>query len=156
MNQRNTTAVPNHILDDALRLLKEVELKVLLVIIRQTIGWQKDQDWISTTQLCTKTGACKKTVLRAVKALLAHNLIHTLNQEGRKFFRLAGNNCLSPENNLPYDREHVSFSIGKNVPLTKYTLTKPCRENILPREDTRAKMQEIRNDLLAWGIIKPR
>jgi phage replication O-like protein O len=152
MHQRNTTAVPNYILDSALRLLKEVELKVLLVIIRQTVGWQKDHDWISTTQLCSKTGSCRKAVLVAVKSLIHHNLIHTRSHEGRTFFRLAWN-CPPHENNLPQSKEHISFSIGKNLPPTKYTLTKSCKEKNFPREDTKAKMQEVRNYLIAQGII---
>jgi phage replication O-like protein O len=147
MNHRNTTAVPNHILDDSLSMLKEVELKVLLVVIRQTIGWNKDQDWIATSQLCTKTGACRKAVLVAVKNLCKRNLISKRTLDGRTFFHLTGNNLPSTSKILPRSGEYFSFPIGNNCPPTKDTVTK--------RADTAEKMQAIRNDLLAWGIIKP-
>ncbi len=146
MNHRNTTAVPNQILDDALSLLKEVELKVLLVNIRQTIGWNKDHDWIATSQFCTKTGACSKAVLSAVKNLQKQNLITTFSQEGRTYFRLAGKNLPVTRKILPRSEELFSFPMRKNSPPTKDTVTK--------RADTAEKMQEIKSFLLAQGIIK--
>lgn len=146
MNHRNTTAVPNHILDDALRMLKEVELKVLLVIVRQTIGWNKDRDWISTSQLCAKTGACSKAVLLSIKCLECKNLITTHNQEGRIYFQLAGKNLPSTRKILPSSGEQCSLIMRKNCLPTKDTVTK--------RSDTSEKMQEIRSFLLAQGIIK--
>jgi phage replication O-like protein O len=146
MNHRNTTAVPNHILDDALSLLKEVELKVLLVIVRQTIGWNKDHDWIATSQLCIKTGACRKAVLVAIKNLQKYNLITTNSQEGRIYFRLAGKNLPSTRKILPRSEEYFSLHARKNCPPTKDTVTK--------RSDNSEKMQEIRSFLLAQGIIK--
>lgn len=39
MNYQETTMIPNIILDSYLKTLSGKELKVLVVIIRQTLGW---------------------------------------------------------------------------------------------------------------------
>lgn len=52
----NTTQVPNVILDEWMPKLKDIELRVLLVVVRQTLGWlenaetgtRKEKDWIRT------------------------------------------------------------------------------------------------------------
>jgi len=36
------TKVPNHLLDQLMPNLKDTELRVLLILIRQTSGWQKE------------------------------------------------------------------------------------------------------------------
>ena len=57
MMLNQTTPVPNILFDALLPTLTESELKVLLVIIRQTYGWfdfktkkRKQRDWISYSQ----------------------------------------------------------------------------------------------------------
>jgi len=51
----NRTGVPNQVFDIHLQHLGYAELKILLVIIRQTYGWRdkktkshKERDWISS------------------------------------------------------------------------------------------------------------
>ena len=52
--QTKSTPVPNAVFDEHLKELKAAELKVLLIIIRQTLGWEdkssrsqrKECDWI--------------------------------------------------------------------------------------------------------------
>jgi hypothetical protein len=39
MTYKHTTQVPNILFDTHLRELTESELKILLIVIRQTIGW---------------------------------------------------------------------------------------------------------------------
>ena len=71
MRQLNTTPVPNVILDSYLKQLNSTELKVLLVVIRQTLGWadrrgmfgRKETDWISGSQLKQKTGSSKRAII---------------------------------------------------------------------------------------------
>ena len=69
--------------DAYLKVLKPAELKVVLTIIRQTIGWQKDRDWISTSQFVKKTGLSRKAVYGAIEQLIARGLIAVMDSEGR-------------------------------------------------------------------------
>lgn len=86
----NTTPVPNVLFDVHLKELKLAELKVLLIIIRQTLGWEdkrnksarKEMDWISNSQLVVKTGNSARAINDAISVLSDMNLIEVFSQSG--------------------------------------------------------------------------
>lgn len=88
--QPNTTQVPHHIIREWMPRLKDVELRVLLIITDQTLGWiadektgrRKERDWISRHQLETKTGRTRFHVSKAVSALTEYGLIDALAEDG--------------------------------------------------------------------------
>ncbi|MBI4930184.1 MAG: replication protein [Bacteroidetes bacterium] len=80
--QVKTTPVPNFLLDEHLRNLKGTELKMLLVIIRQTLGWKKESDWISASQLKAKTGCSQRSITSAIEMLAGKNFIEVFSEEG--------------------------------------------------------------------------
>jgi hypothetical protein len=65
----NTTQVPNVLLDKVMPLLPEAPLKVLLVIIRFTYGFQKHSERVGFGQLAERSGLGRREVIRAVKIL---------------------------------------------------------------------------------------
>ncbi|MEO0582145.1 MAG: hypothetical protein AAF135_07985 [Bacteroidota bacterium] len=77
------TPIPNEVFDVYLRELKPGELKVLLLVLRQTLGYvkhkgskrRKDRDWISISQFKGKTGCDAKTISKAIQALIELELI---------------------------------------------------------------------------------
>src|SRR5690349_21150276 len=83
MNGTHTTPVPNMLFDVILRELSGAELKVLLIIIRQTLGWRdptakfgrKEQDWISGTHLQSKTALSRRAISIAIDQLVKRELI---------------------------------------------------------------------------------
>jgi len=85
-----TTPVPNFVLDCLLSELTSTELKVLLVIIRQTLGWadsrgkygRKEFDWISGSQLKVKTGCSERAITSAIGTLTRRELIRVQNDRG--------------------------------------------------------------------------
>ena len=100
MNYANTTSVPNYLFDSLLPHLSIAEVKVLMIIIRQTIGWKdekskngrKCRDWISSSQLQNKTGCSRRAISTGLKNLVQKGLIvvsgfdntELLNPEERK------------------------------------------------------------------------
>jgi hypothetical protein len=86
----STTPVPNIVFDRYLKELKLAELKILLVIIRQTVGWtdkfskskRKEMDWISSNQLAMKTGSSFRAINEAVQLLVQKKLIEVLSSSG--------------------------------------------------------------------------
>lgn len=70
--------------------LKDVELRVLLVITDQTLGWiedvatgrRKEKDWISRGQLMKKTGRGHSSVSVAVEKLVANQIIEAYDAGG--------------------------------------------------------------------------
>ena len=86
----STTPVPNMLFDAYLKELKQAELKVLLIIIRQTLGWKdkktkserKELDWISGSQLALKTGSSQRAINDAIQSLVKKQLIEILSRTG--------------------------------------------------------------------------
>ena len=75
------TQVPDDLFDFLLPTLNEAELKVLLYIIRRTLGFKKHQDQISLSQIEKGTrhdrgvGLSKRTIIRALQSLEKRNCI---------------------------------------------------------------------------------
>ena len=76
-----TVPVPNALFDDLLPTLRDTELRVLLVVIRQTAGWRDQQgrtkarDWLSHRQLVKRTGRGSEAVSGAVDRLARRGLL---------------------------------------------------------------------------------
>lgn len=77
--------VPNRLFDEILPKLSDTELRVLLIVLRQTWGFRegddlggwryKRRDWISHRQLLQKTGRKSEAVSKAIQSLVAASLI---------------------------------------------------------------------------------
>lgn len=86
-----TTPVPNALLDQVMPTLRDTELRVLLVVVRQTRGWQdgpnvsqrKERDWLTQSQLMGRTGRGSGAVAHAVEALVQVGLIEVQDRTGR-------------------------------------------------------------------------
>jgi phage replication O-like protein O len=104
MTLEKTTPVPNAVLDAYLMNLKYAELKVLLVVIRQTYGWvhpknpkkRKEFDRITIETFVKKTGCSRRAVSDAIDSLIKEHLIDVLDYDG---------NCLM----APSHRKGKSF-----------------------------------------------
>lgn len=80
----NSFQVPNALVDDIISTLNANSLKCYLVIVRKTVGWNKEWDKISTTQLMQLTGIKKKdTIYNAIKELENLNLIECDKTQGK-------------------------------------------------------------------------
>jgi hypothetical protein len=89
MITKQITQVPNFLFDEYLTELTEAELKVTLVILRQTAGWidlktgeRKARDRISGFQFREKTGLSKRVITKAIKSLVAKQLIQVTDFKG--------------------------------------------------------------------------
>jgi hypothetical protein len=85
--------IPNRLFDEVMPELSDTELRVLLVVFRQTAGWKegddlggwrhKRRDWISHRQLIGKTGRKSEAVSRAIEALVNCSLVVVEDVSGR-------------------------------------------------------------------------
>jgi phage replication O-like protein O len=69
------TKLYDYIVDQYLPELSGSELKVLIIIIRSTIGWNKEKDRITQGQFCTRTRLSRRAVSSAITSLEAQGLI---------------------------------------------------------------------------------
>jgi len=87
---RCMTMIPNEVMDVYLRELKLGELKVLLVVLRQTLGYQakpgspyrKARDWIAISRMQELTGCDRKTIAKAIQRLIALETILVTDRAG--------------------------------------------------------------------------
>lgn len=86
-----TTPIPNGLLDRVMPTLRDTELRVLLVVVRQTLGWQegpdpsrrKERDWLTQSQLMRRTGRASEAVSAAVDGLVRARLIEVQDKWGK-------------------------------------------------------------------------
>ncbi|KJJ39862.1 replication protein [Aequorivita vladivostokensis] len=90
MYYRKSTQVPNQLFDIYLKTLSVKELKVLLIVIRQTLGWvdskgqRKQRDWMSQKFLSNKTGLSRKSISQAIEMLVSKQLIVATTEDKRE------------------------------------------------------------------------
>ncbi len=76
MTKPNYTQVSNEFLDGRMAELSGAAVKVFLVITRKTIGWHKDTDAVSYSQLKASAGfGSKTTISQSLKELIEAGLI---------------------------------------------------------------------------------
>ena len=79
------TALPNIYVDEYLSELSGAETKVLIVILRKTVGWQKESDEISLSQIEKITGLARHSVIAGLRGLMKRGLVvQTKPAEGNK------------------------------------------------------------------------
>lgn len=160
VNYKETTQVPNIYIDKYIPQLKPTEAIILLIIIRQTLGWydpktkkRKVRDWISYRQFKTKTGLSIKTISKGINHLVQQNIIKATDKYGnvlstsieRKgkvgiyYQCLFGGRQKSTCTYVKKGREP-----RKNLPITKLTLTKLKKQkgNVKKISDTQ-RISEI-------------
>lgn len=72
----NYTQIPNLLLDELVPEISTLaELKIVLVIARQTFGYHKRYDQLSISQLMAKTGLHRASVVEGVKAAVERGLL---------------------------------------------------------------------------------
>ena len=82
------TALPNALIDEVMPTLKDTEWRLLCVIARQTLGWadkngkRKARDWMSQSQLITRTGRNSAALSAALDVLVREHLIECQAENG--------------------------------------------------------------------------
>lgn len=91
MDYKYTTHVPNELFDKHLPHLSYAELKLLLIIIRQTQGWvdtktgkRKVRDRISRTMFMNKTSLSRRVISHTIQSLVTKELITVTNYTGNE------------------------------------------------------------------------
>ena len=164
-----TTPVPTALLDKVMPTLRDTELRVLLVVVRQTLGWQvgkdprlrKERDWLTQSQLMRRTGRASGAVARAVDALVRRDLIDVLNGDGQMLSTASERRrCLG----RLYYRLHTKdgeTGIGRSRPVTvksehakPHTTKKIVYKNRQSRKPDVDKAVEKPHDIKSEGWVR--
>ncbi len=141
MNIEKTTPVPNMVLDAYLMKLHNTELKVLLVIIRQTYGWihpknprqRKEYDRITIETFVKKTGCSRRSVSSAIDNLIQECLIDVLDYDGNKVLKgmeRKGKSYLyyKPKLQVPVQKLPKSSAIKSTLPVHILPISKETNQ----------------------------
>jgi len=88
------TNMPNVYIDEYLPELSGAELKVLLVVLRRTVGCQKESEEISLSQFERMTGLTRHSVINGLRRLIERGLV--VQTQAAKGVRAASYRCVIP------------------------------------------------------------
>lgn len=73
------TKIPNYLLDELLPDLKDTELRLLLLLLRDSAGWNRPERVVrlTYTQLRSRSGRASEALAAAISALSDRHLLHT-------------------------------------------------------------------------------
>lgn len=96
------TKVPDYIIDSLMHHMSGSEFKLMIYIIRKTIGWNKERDRISHRQF-RQTGLKARTISSALASLEEKKLIEITDRNGR---------VLCPQKRK--HNHHIYYACGKS------------------------------------------
>ena len=139
MNYQETTMIPNKLFS-LIPQLKPSSVIILLIVIRQTLGWydpktkkRKVRDWISYKQFKKKTGLSIKTISQSINILIELNIIKATDYYGNELdtSKLRKGKIRIYYQCLLVDRQKSNETYAKKyaeprkkLPITKLTPTK--------------------------------
>ena len=106
--------VPSAYLDDVMPWLTDTEWRVLIVVLRQTVGWKKERDWITRSQIAYKTGRSQDAVTRAVEGLVRVGLIAVEDVSGTTLAS-AGERRRRSRDRLHYRLRQITPELVSNI-----------------------------------------
>ena len=127
----NHTQVPNSFIDETMRELKGAEVKVFMIICRKTIGWHKETDSISVSQIMDFTGLSDGGAQAAIHSLEERELIIVDRGKGGR----------GVGNSYTINFEETSL---KSMPVSRETSTKSTPLSLvnLPKNDPPQKKED--------------
>lgn len=132
---KKTTQVPNILLDHHLKTLTDTELRVLLTIIRKTVGQidpdntnkRLDKAWISRRLFSICSGKSERSISSAVDSLTGRGFINVTDSKGRVLTRAVHRKgALRLFYALNFSKLNVTAKENKSVkPVQKLPIIKP-------------------------------
>ncbi len=102
MIESNYTKLPNVLIDEYAARLSGNALKVMLIILRKTVGWSKEADYISHSQFKALTGIQDdRTIKKCVAELVEVGLIEVYQRSGKAAVYMLKNFFNTPQEMQP-------------------------------------------------------
>ena len=146
----NHTQTPNELFDMYMPLMHESELKVVMAIVRKTLGYKKDRDPISLSQLIKMTGLSRQGVLDGTQAAIERGLVAIAGhgKRGTTIYQLVYSVDQSTEEtrtSLP-SRPELVYPVDTQKKLSKRNSPKETNTLAeLPKSSKRSKVVTIDN-----------
>lgn len=136
MKKRAHTQVPNELIEEYMADLRGSELKVLLCICRKTIGWHKEVDNISTSQLMKMTGLSNTAVIDASSALENKGIISCVRKNGKATVYKITCEESSQVEDKPMKKVNSSYEESSQITYEESSHTKEINKETLQKKYT--------------------
>ena len=141
----NTIPTPAWLYNGEMKKMSDTELRVVLVVTRQTLGWienketgmRKTEDWISQKQLVEKTGRSNRAISTAINNCIKNRWIEARDKTGnllktpekrsgnKVFYRLG--NIFTDKLKTSEDSSQVKKPVNLTTPTSELNDTKPVK-----------------------------
>jgi len=135
LNKINHTQLSNDFIDEYMNKLSGSETKVFIAISRKTIGWHKETDKISISQIMEITGLSNRCVIDSLKKLEAFGLIKIERRKDTKMMNHINEYTINYEESSLSKVKKVHKGCEKNGNMgceksshTKETITKETKQ----------------------------
>lgn len=126
----NHTQISNYFIDECMRDVSESATKVFVALSRKTIGWHKETDSVSVSQIMSITGLSNRVVIKAVRELEEKELVVVDRFSGRSntFTLNYTSDEKSQVKDIPVTKSHTTSDEKSQVPMTKSHTQKKDKE----------------------------
>ena len=144
LSKLNHTQVSNDFIEQHMKKLTGAEVKVFLAICRKTIGWHKDTDAISISQIASLTGLTDKPITSATTKLTERGLILVEKASGKTTrYTLNYSTIGETPEELPEKLRRTIGETPEELP-EKLRTQKKDKETIQKKKDIAPDIEEIR------------
>jgi hypothetical protein len=146
----NTTQTPDIILDN-MQDFSDTELRVVLVVVRATLGWRKSADWLTRSQIERRTGRGHTAICNAITSLVERGFILVCDENG---IELA-----TPAARKSVGERHAKLIFRLNTERPVQNVDKPCPKNgqgPVQNVDTTTPTQDNTQTLQHSPSVQPR
>lgn len=138
----NYTQTPNQLFDEHMKNMGEAELRVTLAVIRKTMGFHKDRDAISYSQIMEMTGLSRTSTQAGIDKAIEHGFIEIVahGKRGVNVFSLV----------VKPDQSTSTTSTGSvTLPVTS-SVTLPTKEKDKETKQKKNSADETAPYIKAW------
>ena len=114
-NEQPYTKCPNDLIDDHMPDMSMAELKVVMVVLRKTVGWQKPKDVISLSQFVDATGLTRKPVTKGISDAIDRGVL-CRERSGQSFRYWISSSGESPPVEKVHQWSNSTGSSGESPP----------------------------------------
>ena len=124
------TQISNEFLDNHMSDVSGSATKVFMAVSRKTIGWHKDTDSVSVSQIMAMTGLSNRVAIKAIRELENRELIVVDRFQGKSntFTLNYTSDEKSQVNSEPVTKGHTTYDEKSQVPMTKSHTQKKDKE----------------------------
>lgn len=159
----NSFQVPNAIIDDLMSILSGAEFKCYMLVVRQTTGWNKQEDAVSISQMMEKCNLSNKGVINACDRLVELGLLtKKTGYRGMNVFSVNFDKIPTCEvsSQVPVNSVHTQNTTKQNNNTKNTTLTscinahasEPEKISALPKKKSSAAKNSALALLAEFGI----